>query len=242
MNIGTKQLIIAKLEKFIFANKNFKILDLGSGQSKNFLPLLKKYPDIFYVGVEPNKKEADTARELLKSFPNVKIYNKSACEEISGAGEFDVCISLSVLEHVKPLKRFLENSVRIVKAGGQIIHLYDLGHSLYPNSLKEKIQIFLGNNFPKFLPENKFVSYLDEEKVKKIIKEAGAEIKEVTYHQMPNHKKLFSLISGGSLELDSLSRGIFEWEFKISKFLSNINKKQREELFPSVCVWATKNY
>lgn len=244
MSYGAKQLVIEKIESLMFPDKNLRILDLGSGQSKNFLSFLKKYPNTFYTGIEPNKKDADRASELLYDFPNAKIYNRSGYEIIDDLGEFDICISLSVLEHIKQLDKFLENSVKNVRSGGQIIHFYDLGHALYPTSLKEMIQVFLGNNFPKILPENKFVRYVDEENVKKILTKAGAEIKKVSYHQMPNLKKLFSLLSKKvsfiEEEIKEIEREFFLGEFKISKFLSSLNKKEKEKLFSSICIWAVK--
>lgn len=235
-----KQLLIEKFEKLILKNKNLKILDLGSGQSRNFLPLLEKFPYLHYLGVEPNKRDADVASDLLKKFKNAKILNQLAYQKIDCYDNFDICISLSVLEHVKQLDLLLKNSIRSVKKGGQIIHRYDLGHSLYPNTLKEKFHIFLGNKFPKILPERKFIRYLDQNEVCKILQDNGAEITSITYHQMPNHKSFLKFFQTDSEEKLNLAKEILEWEFRVSKYLQEIEQKQRELLFPCICIWAIK--
>jgi 2-polyprenyl-3-methyl-5-hydroxy-6-metoxy-1,4-benzoquinol methylase len=238
--MGTKELIVKKIEEMVRKNNNLKILDLGSGQSRNFLDLFKKYPNLFYRGIEPKKEEADVAKDLLKNFPNAKILNSLAYGNQADVIDFDVCISFSVLEHVKNLELFLSNSIKWIKPGGSIIHLYDLGHALYPSSIKEKFHVFLGNKFPKLLPERKFVNYLDEEKVKTIMINEGAEILETTYHQMPNHKKFGKVFKPKDSIQEKLVNEIYEWEFKISPFLHELDKKERELLFMSICIWARK--
>jgi len=234
-----KQYFISKLEEKLNINNDTKILDLGSGQSRNWISLLKKYPTLHYTGVEPQKKEADVAKDLLKDFQNAKIYNQLA-HEFDGQGEFDICISLSVLEHVKQLEKFIANSVKSVKQGGIIIHRYDLGHALYSSSIKEKFQIFLGNHFPKVLPEKKFVRYLDEKDVRKMLEDNGAQVEKTTYSQMPNHKKLLKLIKFDNKNKSNAMKKVFDWEDEIFEFLVDIDKKQRELLFPTITIWSRK--
>lgn len=235
-----KEYFIEKLEQLMGINQNSKILDLGSGQSKNFIPLLKKYPEMYYIGIEPKQSEAETARKLLKNFKNAKIYNQSAYKLIENQNDFDICISLSVLEHVKQLDKFLINSIRSVKTGGLIVHRYDLGHALYPGSLKERLQIFLGNNFPRLLPEKKFTRYVSKKKVCEILEKNGAKVQKITYHQMPNHKEFLKLFNTNTEERVNLAKEILEWEFKISRYLSDIEREKRELLFPTITIWATK--
>lgn len=236
-----KEFFIEKLEHDLQIDENTKILDLGSGWSKNFLPLLKKFPRLNYVGVEANPKDAEKAREILKDYKNVKIYNQLAYSPIPGCvGYFDVCLSFSALEHVKQLDEFLVNSINSVKPGGYIIHRYDLGHALHPVSLKEKVNVFIGNNFPRLLPEHKFLCYLDERKVCSILESHGAVVNNVSYHQMPNHKDFLKNFPTDSVEKKLLAQEILEWEFKVSPFLSELDKAKREKLFPAVTIWAQR--
>lgn len=122
-----KEQFIETLEALVGITTSTKVLELGSGQSRAILPLLNKFPEMLYVGIEPNAKDVEVARGLLKNFPNAKILNRLAYEKIEGYENFDLCFSLSVLEHVKRLKEFLALSVASVKTGGHIIHRYDLG-------------------------------------------------------------------------------------------------------------------
>lgn len=236
----SKEHFIEIIETFIGITGNIKILELGSGQSRAILRLLNKFPELTYVGVEPNAKDVKFARELLKDFPNAKIFNRLAYEKIEGYENFDLCFSLSVLEHVKRLPEFLVASVAAVKSGGHVIHRYDLGHALYPPSFKEKIQVFIGNNFPKYLPENKFVRYVDEKTVCSMLENAGAKIQNITYHQMPSHKAFLKHFNADTAEKKTLQQEIFFWEDKVSPFLSEMNQKEREYLFPTIAIWAKK--
>lgn len=238
--IEPKKYFMEQVASELGFNNQLKILELGSGQSRAILPLLQQFPEMVYVGVEPSSKDAVVAAELVKPFKNAKIINSFAYEKLPGAELFDVCISLSVLEHVKQLEKFLVNSIESVKSGGNIIHRYDLGHALYPNSLKEKIQIFFGTHFPKILPEHKFVRYLSEDEVRNVLLSQGVQIQKMTYHQMPNHKAFLKQFNPHTPEQIQITKEIFDWEIKVSPFLGEMKVKQRELLFPTITFWGVK--
>ncbi|MFH1170776.1 MAG: methyltransferase domain-containing protein [Candidatus Vogelbacteria bacterium] len=235
-----KKYFLSKLEPFISQLAIPRILDLGSGRSENFVELLKKFPNLHYVGIEPNKSDADIARRVLAEFNNAKIINDLAYKLPIEERDFDICISLSTLEHVKDLKTFLKTSVESVKSGGVIIHRYDLGHALHPSSFKERFQVFVGNNFPWLLPESKFVSYVDCNWVVKELEYLGAKVFQTTYHQMPNHKAFLKLFKQDTEKKISLANTIIEWEFAVSPEIASWPKKNREKLFPCLAVWAHK--
>ncbi len=237
----SKEFFLSKLEgAHDFGGGIISILDLGSGESRSVIPLLKRYPQTRYVGIEPSETAAAIARILLAPFPNARVYTQLAYEPLPDEAPFDIVLSLSVLEHVKQLDRFLANSIAMAKGGGRIIHRYDLGHSLHPSSIKERFQVFLGNHFPKLLPEHKFVRYVNPDEVVRSIEKAGAHVDAVTYHQMPNHKQFLKDFVPTSDEAETLATRLSEWEFDISPHLSGMQKAQRELLFPAISVWATK--
>ncbi len=235
-----KDFFVTLLQNELRLNGESRILDLGSGQSRTFLPLLERFPTMSYVGVEPSHKDAVVARDLLKPFPNARIYEQLAYEPIVGEAPFDLVVSLSVLEHVKQLERFLDNSVAMTKQGGHIVHRYDLGHALHSSSVKERFQVFLGNMFPAILPEHKFVSYVDPDRVAATLESHGASTHRVTYHQMPNHKRFLREFTPSSPEAESLANALSEWELSVSPHLAGMSKRSREELFPAIAVWASK--
>lgn len=237
----SKEFFLSKLEEsYDFSGGTISILDLGSGESRSVVPLLKRYPQMRYVGVEPSETAAATARTLLTPFPNARVYTQLAYEPLADEAPFDIVLSLSVLEHVKQLDRFLENSVAMTKSGGHIVHRYDLGHSLYPSSLKERLQVFLGNHFPKLLPEHKFVRYVDPDDVVKTLERSGARVTKITYHQMPDHKRFSKEFVPSSGEARQCAERVMDWEFDISPHLGVMPKARREMLFPTICIWAVK--
>lgn len=223
-----------------FDKDALSILDLGSGQSRSFLTLLGRHPHTRYVGVEPSAVDAAVARELLSPFQNARIYTSLAYEPLRDEAPFDIVLSLSVLEHVKQLERFIANSIAMTKTGGRVIHRYDLGHALRPSSLKERLQVFIGNTMPGLLPEHKFVRYVDPDDVVRMLEKHGAHVDAVTYHQMPDHKRFVKDFVPASSEAEALVTRLSAWEFDISPHLSSMPKATRESLFPAVCVWATK--
>jgi SAM-dependent methyltransferase len=61
-------------------------------------------------------------------------------------GEVDLLVSRSVLEHLEDIERFLENSSRVLKQGGHIIHMFPskyapfaLINQLLPNSIARRL-------------------------------------------------------------------------------------------------------
>lgn len=232
-----KEVFIEHMEGLI-PPQGANILELGSGTSAPVADLLRRRPDIRYTGVEPSQRAYEAAQQAIGHLPNVRLINDFAYD-IQDLGTFDLCFSLSVLEHVKQLETFLEQSVLAVKNGGYIVHRYDLGHALTPTSLKERVQVFLGNHAPRLLSEHKFVCYLSPERVVDILTKKGAVTERITYHQMPEHKELFKKL-GHSPAVTDAARRIAEWEFDVSPLLDEVPARVRESLFPAVAVWARK--
>lgn len=216
-----------------------RLLEMGAGTSDAIVPTLKKYPGISYTAVEPSPTH-EKAKQTLKEFKNVTLIQSPAYELPFEEGSFDLVFSLSVLEHVKQLERFLAESVRVTKGGGYVIHRYDLGHALTPSNTKERFQVFLGNNTPQVLPEHKFVCYVDPDDVAKSMEAKGVEIINTTYHQMPEHKDVTRYIQPTTKEKEKLLRDMIEWEFELSEHAEDIPKDKREKLFPAIALWGKK--
>ena len=54
---------------------DFRIVDLGCGTGANFVELLRRRPNVTYVGVEPARRAAEEARRRL---PGAQIVNTPA--------------------------------------------------------------------------------------------------------------------------------------------------------------------
>lgn len=233
----SKEVFVEHLEKLL-PEKGARILELGSGKSLAVAKLLQRRPDIRYTGIEPSRDAHEYAKKGIGNLPNVRLVNALAYE-VGEESSYDLCFSLSVLEHVKHLDRFLRESVKSVRSGGYVVHRYDLGHALSPSSLKERFQVILGNTVPFVLPEDKFVRYVDQDEVIELLSDNSALTERVTYHQMPQHKILFNNLNE-SPEKDEFVRRVAEWDFDISPSLLTLPKKKRESLFHAIAVWARK--
>ncbi|MCA9359360.1 class I SAM-dependent methyltransferase, partial [Candidatus Kaiserbacteria bacterium] len=196
------------------------------------------FPNLEYVGVEPIPASFAAAENNLTGIKNVKIHFQLGYDSVPNESEetFDLVFSLSVLEHVKQLEKFIALGAKYVKKGGMMVHRYDLGHALYPHSLKERVHAFVGNTCPSILPERQFVRYVPEEEVRAIYVSLGIQPTHATYHQMPNHKHLEKKLDSDSTAMEEL----FAWEIAHQAEFKKIPLPDRELLFPAVSVWGEK--
>ncbi len=215
-----------------------RVLDLGCGSAAYVPALLEVFPDIEYVGVEPIEASYQAALKNLDGAARAKVHFQLGYDAILNEteGSFDVVFSLSVLEHIKQLDRFLALGVKYAAAGALIVHRYDLGHALHTHSIKEAIHVFMGNKIPAILPERQFVRYVPEPEVRALYEKQGVTVTKTTYHQMPNHKAFEKYQKSESESVKAL----FDWEMKYQKDILNIPVAARERLFPAVAVWGIK--
>lgn len=228
------------LEECGAGDKPLSVLDLGCGTARYAPELLKTFPQLQYTGLEPNPNSFRKAQEYTAGFAQVKLFNQFGYDAIGGVREhsYDIVFSMSVLEHVKDLDKFIAMSAKYVREGGHVVHRYDLGHALYPGSLKERLQAFLGNTFPKILPQHKFVRYVPLEEVVGLMEtELGEKPYRISFHALLGTKRLYDQelgMSAGALE------ELAAWEFDHMDEINQIPLKKREYLFPSVAVWCKK--
>lgn len=236
-----KSVFLEKFEPEISSGAIKNICDLGSGLSLNFIPILEKYPNLRYVGVEPSEPHANRARRSLAKFPNAEIFCASGYLPVgTDWGTFDLVISLSVLEHVKQIERFIGNSAAAARRGGRVIHRWDLGHALYPSSFKEHMQVWIGDHLPVILPESKFVRTLMPSEVRNLMTSSNILIEDETYHQAPAHKAFLKGLEKKGVVAEAFVREMIEWEFKVSPLLDVFDEDERLKIFPTVTLWGRK--
>jgi len=120
------------IEKYI-ADKasEIKILDLGCGETLNFTNLLKLYPGVRYVGIEPDRQCYLRAQTHLKGL-NATVVNSYAYNIHALLGEeFDIVVSFSVLEHAYRRTDYLRSARECLKEDGYFLVNYDAGHFLF---------------------------------------------------------------------------------------------------------------
>ena len=230
--------VVGEASQLAAAGRPLRVLDLGCGSAAYVPALLQVFPDIKYVGVEPIESSYKAALKNLDGVARAKVHFQLGYDSIPNETEesFDVVFSLSVLEHIKHLDRFLALGVKYAAAGALIVHRYDLGHALHTHSVKEWIHVRLGNHLPAILPERQFVRYVPEGDVRALYEKQGVRVEKTTYHQMPNHKAFEKYQKAESASVQAL----FDWEMKYQEDILNIPVTARERLFPAVAVWGEK--
>lgn len=237
-----EQFIVAVVDEAVkraTPGASVRVLDLGCGRANYVAALVEKYPEIEYVGVEPAPYWFNIAKENLADIPRATVHLQLGYDSIpdEAEGSFDVVFSLSVLEHVKNLGRFLALSTKYAKSGGLIVHRYDLGHALHTHSVKEWFHVKAGNYIPWILPERQFVRYVPEPEVCALYESQGVRPLKTTYHQMPSHKEFEKYFKNSdTTAVDEL----FLWEMKHQECILKIPVNVREKLFPAVAVWGEK--
>lgn len=235
----SKHYIKQVLAGWIGREPGLKVLELGSGRSGVFADILRQFPDLDYTGIEPDPKSVQAARQALAGFKQARVLAGLAYpgQQADLAGRFDVVLSLSVLEHIKNLDSFLDLSTDCLRPGGRLIHLYDLGHSLYPSNFKERIQVWLSDHYSSLLPENKIAAYVDSAHVRSCLEKKGVKVEKTTYHNLRGHVQALKALPDSPAALEALE-DIIQLEAELSGLIED--RRVCEKLFPAVCVWAKK--
>jgi SAM-dependent methyltransferase len=107
------------------ADGRLRILDVGCGDARNFVELLRAYPDVEYVGFDPSAAAVDAARRNLAG-RRAEIFLGRLGEPLAPAA--DVVVSFSVLEHVRSRREYLDAIAASLAADGTVYLNYDYGH------------------------------------------------------------------------------------------------------------------
>lgn len=224
-----------------FAGKEIRVLNMGAGTSKQLIEILKQYPNIHYTAVEYSHSSQQQAREALQHLANVQFLEEFG-EQLTDhyTNYFDITLSLSVLEHVKYWQAFLSKSVQVTKAGGKIIHRYDLGHALH-GSWYEKLKVRVCQHMPFLIPKEHFTFYPDQAAIISILQAEHVQIDEIQYAQIPNLKGMMNRIRWGDTEAVHLSQMIIELERFLSRYMKKIvSTEKMEKYFPAITIIGTK--
>lgn len=173
------------------------ILDLGCGAGKNFAGLLTRHPDVTYVGVDTDPDVCAAARVTLSGF-RAEIVCGSAYD--LDRGQFDLVASLSVLEHIRDRRAYIEVMARSLRPNGRAYLIVDNGHFVdrHPRELLKttvgRARAFVGS-------DRWYQSFVHEEEVRDHLSRVGLEVidarsfnsslKDVYPHVPPNEREQF---------------------------------------------------
>ena len=239
----SKEFVYRRLRAELGEIEEPSVLDLGCGRAAFGERLVQDRVTLSYTGVEPSPIDAEQARRgLAPHAARARVLNELVPPRDGRvlAGH-DAVISLSVLEHVKHLDRFLAYSAACAAPGGRVVHLYDLGHALTPSSWRERAHVAAAR-VPvarMAIPATRWTSYVSLDAVVASMRRAGLAIDEVTHHNAPDAVALLKLApddEDGQRLLDE----VVAWEGALGPALAAVDPAVREPLLPSVAVWARR--
>ncbi len=105
--------------KFIPKKSNLEIFEVGFGTGDLIKSISSNFEDAHIVGVEISEKMYDIAKKELDS-ADIYLSDFFSLPEKSKK-EYDVLISLGVIEHYKNVKGFFEITKRLIKQNGILI-------------------------------------------------------------------------------------------------------------------------
>jgi SAM-dependent methyltransferase len=155
------------------AGGEFRIVDLGCGTGSNFAELLRRRPNVAYVGVEPSSAAAAEARRLL---PDTEIVTAPAYDvRVEPA---HAVVSFSVLEHVVQRERYLEAARANLRPDGRVYLNYDSGHFVADADLRERAKALASQVLARVGSESRYRARVREGEFRSLATGAGLRIVE----------------------------------------------------------------
>lgn len=115
----------AVIWKLLMDSKGLVIGEIGGGNSR-VLPVLAKTNTCLNIDKFEGTGNGPTEIEAQTNIKNVLCDLGNFCEELEDSS-FDILFSISVVEHIpsKNLKALFNDSIRLLKPGGKLIHIID---------------------------------------------------------------------------------------------------------------------
>jgi SAM-dependent methyltransferase len=194
------------------AEGEFRILDLGCGDGRNFVELLRRRPNVRYVGVEPSRRAAESARALL---PAAEILNGPAYGlRLEPA---DAVVSFSVLEHVVDRARYMQTIAENLAPQGRVYLNYDSGHFHADATLDERARALAGRMLARMGNEAHFRAPVRDEDFRVLIEAIPLRVVDdkgfntdlkLAYRAVPEDQREAFMKSWLGFELELNARGL----------------------------------
>ena len=153
------------------AGAEFRIVDLGCGDGRNFVELLHRRRSVRYVGVEPSRAAAEEARGLL---PGAEIVGAPAYEvRVEPA---DAVVSFSVLEHVVDRACYFEAVRANLAADGRVYMNYDSGNFGPDVGLTERSKALAARLLARLGNESRYRAPVDGGEFRDLVSEAALRV------------------------------------------------------------------
>lgn len=121
---------------------SLRVLDLGCGDGRNFVELLRRRPNVAYVGFDPSREAVDEARRKLGGLDAQVDQGEVYALHLDPPA--DVVVSFSVLEHVRRRGDYLAAVAANLAPAGVALVNYDAGHFGQDATLVDRVKTSLG--------------------------------------------------------------------------------------------------
>jgi SAM-dependent methyltransferase len=150
------------------ADGELRILDLGCGDGRNFVELLRRRTNVRYIGVEPSRSAAENARRAL---PGAEIINADAYSvRVEPA---DAVVSFSVLEHVVDRPRYVDAVRANLAPQGRVYLNYDSGHFGVDATLAERARALAGRALARLGNESRYRAPVSADQLRQLLAPFG---------------------------------------------------------------------
>jgi SAM-dependent methyltransferase len=191
---------------------DFRILDLGCGDGRNFVELVRRRSNVRYVGVEPSRAAAGAAQATL---PSAEIINAPAYDiRLEPA---DAVVSFSVLEHVVDRERYMQAVAENLTPGGRVYLNYDSGHFHADANLGERARALAGRLLARFGNEAHYRDPVRDDAFQVLLERASLRVLDdkgfntdlkVAYRSVPAQLRDVFMESWLAFELELNAQGI----------------------------------
>jgi cyclopropane fatty-acyl-phospholipid synthase-like methyltransferase len=115
---------LKRIDRVASTGRPLLLLDLGCGDGRHLVSLLRRRPNITYLGVDLSTSACEQARHVLAGLGEVKC---AAAYDLE-LGQAQVITSFSVFEHVYQRQRYLACLRANLAGNGAAFVNYDAGH------------------------------------------------------------------------------------------------------------------
>jgi SAM-dependent methyltransferase len=156
-----------------------RIIDLGSGRSRNFVRLLQTFPQVEYIGIEPSLGECAAARQALSGL-RATIHQGYAYQVMGTLlhEPADLVVSFSVMEHVYRRQAYLQSLRDCLKPTGYALVNYDAGHFVDPPDVRERVKNWVGPLLARLGQERYYQSFVREADFRLMVTAVGLDVVE----------------------------------------------------------------
>lgn len=195
----------------------FSVCDLACGNGSVWYAFLKRYPNVTCLGLDTDKKAIADAQKKFADLRSATFRVVDVQTMKADTAAYDVVTTLSSLEHVVRIDKFLDSVFALLKPGGIAYLNYDDGH-FHSHNVKERLMVPVSQLLAKIGIEGPYMKEVDDKEVIRLITERGGKILQIRKHNVPNLKKFTKGYAKGLMGEDVLEAW-FAFENRLNELL-----------------------